>query len=124
MPAAVRRSAIPRRGCAPTLSGTRRRWRAAVYCVSRGAGAARHLERLVEIGEDVVDVLDAHAQANTAGCHPRGQLLLRRHLPMCRRCRVAGKRLRIAQIHQTLEELECIVEAHTGLEAAADLEGH
>src|SRR5712664_1805935 len=81
-------------------------------------------ERLVEIGEDVVDVLDSHTQANAARCHPRGQLLLRRHLPMRRRCRMAGERFSIAQIHQALEKLERVVEAHAGFEPAADLEGN
>src|ERR1700722_18531445 len=86
--------------------------------------AHRQLERLIQVGEDVIDVLDAHAQAYTAGSHSRGRLLLCGHLPMRRRCRMAGERFRVAQIHEALEELQCIVEAHAGLQAAADLEGH
>src|SRR5271165_1095670 len=81
-------------------------------------------ERLVEVGEDVIDVLDSHAQANAAGSHTRRQLFSRRHLPVGRRSRMAGEGFRIAQIHQALEEFERIVEAHACAEAAADLEGH
>ncbi len=46
------------------------------------------------------------------------------HLPMRRRCRMAGQRFRIAQIHQALEQLERVVETHAGLQAAADFESH
>ena len=69
-------------------------------------------------------MLDAHAQAYAAGSHSRSRLFLCGHLPMRRRCRMAGERFRVAQIHEALEELQCIVEAHAGLQAAADLEGH
>src|SRR6202046_4007055 len=65
-----------------------------------------HSERLVQIGDDVVDVLEAHAQATASRRPARGELLGRRHLPMGGRGGMAGERLRIAQIHQTLEQLE------------------
>src|SRR3984957_18974724 len=81
-------------------------------------------ERLVQIGDDVIDVFDAHAEADAAG-GDTGRLLLRQcHLSMRRRCRMAGERFRIAEVHQTLEQLELIVEAHSRLGTAKDLECH
>ena len=53
-----------------------------------------------------------------------GQLFLRRHLPMRRRGRMAGERFRIAQVDQALEQLERVIEAHAGRQAAADFERH
>ena len=58
------------------------------------------------------------------GADARGQLFFGGHLPMRGRCRMAGEGFRVAQIHQALEQLERIVEAHAGLQAAADFEGH
>ena len=45
-----------------------------------------------------------------------------RHLPMRGRSRVAGERFRVAQIHQPLEQLERVVEANAGRQAAAHIE--
>jgi len=53
--------------------------------------AAGELQCLVQIGEDVVDVLDADAQADAAGGDARGQLFRRRHLPVGGRGRMAGE---------------------------------
>src|SRR5664279_2802493 len=55
------------------------------------------LERLGEVREDVVDVLDSDAQADAALGHARRQLLRRRHLPVGGRCGMAGEGLRISQ---------------------------
>ena len=49
-------------------------------------------------------------------------LFLRRHLPMRGRRRMAGKRFRVAQIHQPLEQFEGVVETHAAGKAAADFE--
>ena len=83
----------------------------------------RPRERLIQIGEDVVDVLDADAQADAARADAGRQLFGRRHLAMSGGGRMAGERFRIAQIDQALEELERVVEADARGQAAADVEG-
>src|SRR5579863_5255986 len=80
-------------------------------------------ERLVEIGDDVIDVLDADAQAYGLRPDACDALLLGRHLPVRGRGRMAGERLGVAEVHQALEELERVVEARARVVAAADGEG-
>src|ERR1700744_5863157 len=91
---------------------------------NRGAMALGSGKGLVQVRHDVVDVLDADAQTDAAGSDAGRQLLFRRHLPVSGRGRMAGKRLRVAEIHQTLEQLQGVVEAHAGGQAAANFEGH
>src|SRR5271165_7635423 len=81
-------------------------------------------EGLIQIGENVIDVFNAHAQADASWSHAGRELLLRCHLPMRRRCRMAGQRFCIAQVHQALEQLERIVEAYARRQSAANLESH
>src|ERR1700723_2362632 len=83
----------------------------------------RQLERLIQVGEDVIDVLDAHAQAYTAGSHSRGRLLICGHLPMRRRCRMAGERFRVAQIHEALEDFKAFLKANPALKPPRDPKG-
>ena len=59
-----------------------------------------------------------------SGVTPALRLLLGGHLPMGGRGRMAGQRLRIAEIDQTLDQLERIVEFCRGSIAAAHAEGH
>src|SRR5207247_197439 len=80
-------------------------------------------ECLVEVGDDVIDVLDADAQAQGLRPNAREALLFRRHLPVRRRCGMTRQRLRIPQVHQTLEQAQGVVEAGTGIVAAANREG-
>src|SRR5580698_6152416 len=69
----------------------------------RRAARLRYSKRLIEIGDDVVDVLDADREPNQIRLHAGLELLLRRHLPMRRRSWMACKRFRIAQIDQSFE---------------------
>ena len=59
-----------------------------------------------------------------SGRTPALLLLLGRHLPVRGRGRMAGERLGVADIHQPLDQLERVVEALAGFEAAVDAEGH
>src|SRR5439155_2865110 len=89
----------------------------------RGAPAAtrfRRPERLIEVGENVVDLLDPHAEPNRLRAHPGLLLLLHRHLPMRRRRRMARQRLGVPQIDQPHEQLERVVESLARLEPPLD----
>ena len=56
---------------------------------------ARDLQRLREVGADVVDVLDADADADHVLADAARRLLLNRHLLVRRRRRVDHQRLRV-----------------------------
>src|SRR3984957_65091 len=79
-------------------------------------------KRLIEVGDDVVDVLDADREADHLRPHASFLLLRRRHLPMRGRSRMAGERFGVAHIDQPLEQLERIVKRLAGIEAAGDAE--
>jgi hypothetical protein len=80
---------------------------------------SRWSERLIEIGDDVVDVLDADAEPDHLRPHAGLGCSSRRHLPMRRRGRMAGERLGVAHIDQPLEQLERVVERLAGLKPPA-----
>src|SRR5262249_44169096 len=71
-----------------------------------------------------VNMLNADAQANHLWRNTGVALFLRRHLPVRRRRRVAGQRLGVAEIHQSADELQRIVEAYGGFGAALDSKRH
>jgi hypothetical protein len=98
----------------PSLLGRDERRRATR--VARG-------QRLIEIGENVVDVLDADREADHLRPHAGFLLLRGRHLTVRGRCRVAGERLGVAHVDQPLEQLQRVVELLAGLEPASDAEG-
>ena len=77
---------------------------------------------LVQIREDIVDVLDADAEADAARADAGRQLLGGRHLPMRGRGRMAGQGFRIAQIDQPFEELQRVVEPQPAVQSAANIE--
>ena len=66
------------------------------------------LQRLTEILENVVDVLDAHAEPNHLRRDANLRLLLRRELPVRSGRRMTRQRLGIAHIHHALEQAERI----------------
>ncbi len=57
-------------------------------------------EGLVEIGDDVVDVFNADAEPYRFGKNAGLALVFRRHLTMRGGRRMAGERLRIADVHE------------------------
>src|SRR5690242_9112105 len=99
--------------CAPDLFGGDERRRA----VRLHGG-----ERLIEIGQNVVDVLDADADADRLRPDARLLLLFGRHLPVRGRGRMARKRLGVAHIDQPLDQLERIVKFLARFETAGDAE--
>ena len=79
-------------------------------------------QRLVEIGDDVVDVLDADGQAHVAGRYAAGELVGRAQLRVRGAGRVDGQRTRIADVGHVVEELERIDESRACLAALLELE--
>ena len=79
-------------------------------------------EGLVEIGNDVVDVLDADRKADIAGRHAAGQLIGRTELRVRGAGRMDGQRSRIAYVRHVIEELERVNEARAGLNTLLELE--
>jgi hypothetical protein len=82
----------------------------------------RHSQRLLEIGDNIVDMLYADGQPDHLRSHAGLFLLLRRHLPMRRRGRVTGERLGVTHIDQPLEQFQRVVERLSGIEAAGNAE--
>src|SRR3546814_20342851 len=66
------------------------RWGTGTACSGGHAlGRAGNLERLTDVGQDVVDVLDAHRQSQVSRRHAGGELVLRAELD--RKSVVEGK---------------------------------
>src|SRR5258708_943335 len=59
-------------------------------------------QRLVDVGDDVIDVLDADAEADRFWINAGRLLLVRRHLAMRCRGRMASERFRVTDIDQPL----------------------
>ena len=64
------------------------------------------LERLIEIRDDVVHVLDADAEPDEVGRHTRRRLLFRRKLFVGRRRRMDHKALGVADVSKVAEEFQ------------------
>jgi len=63
-------------------------------------------QRLVDIFDDIADVLDADREADGFRQHAGLALLLRRHLAVRGRRRMAGERFRVADIDQSRDQLQ------------------
>src|SRR5262249_60607666 len=101
-------TALAMRGSEPLSTRRGMRWLRSRSCGSLGRDHAALIglggvERLVEVRQNVFDVLDADAQPDHLGPHAGLALLLRRHLPMGGRGRMAGERFRVAHVDQALE---------------------
>src|ERR1035437_3336212 len=90
----------------------------------RRAGARRDLDGLVEVGDDVVDVLDADRDANQLRSHAAGDLIGRRQLLVSGGCGVDDQTLRVADVGQQAEELDRVDELAAGVDATLEPEGH
>src|ERR1043166_2051521 len=84
--------------------------------------ALRLVERLLEVGEDVVLMLDAERQADIAVGDAGLQLLLGGQLRMRRRRRMNREAARIADIGDVIEHLERVDKAPPGILAALQFE--
>lgn len=80
-------------------------------------------QRLVEVLEDVVDVLQAHRQPHQLRRHAGLRLLLGGKLLVRRAGRMDHQRLGVADVGQVGVELDAVDEFLARLEAAADPEG-
>src|ERR1700712_6009563 len=86
----------------------------------RRSAAFGSVKRLVDVGQDVVDVLDAHRQANVVRRDARRRLLLRRQLLMCGQRRLNHERLGVADVREMRGELQRFDEAPARLRIAAN----
>src|SRR5690349_11767363 len=86
------------------------------------SGAGSLGQRLIEIGDDIVDRLDADAQPDHVRARAGGHELFRRQLPMGRRRRVDDQRARVADIGEVAEELDTFHNLYTGFVAPFDAE--
>ena len=94
-------------------------------CAAARAGermAVGGFDRLVEIGDDVADVLDAHREPHHFRRHAGGGLLLRRQLLVRGRGGVDHQRLGVADVRQQAEQLQRVDELLARLVAALDAE--
>src|SRR6185437_3675243 len=82
----------------------------------------RRQQRLVEIGDDIVDMLYTDREPDIAGGHAACQLILNTELRMCRARRMNCERTRIADIGHMIEEPECIDETRPCFTALLELE--
>ena len=77
---------------------------------------------LIEVGEDVVDVLDPDREPHRILRYARGRQLLLVQLRMSRGCIVDRKRLGIADVGQVAEELQALDELAPALPSSLDAE--
>jgi hypothetical protein len=68
----------------------------------------RNLQRLVDIGNDIVHVLDADGKANEVGRHSTGDLLLLAQLLVGRGSRMNDQRLGVTDIGQVGQQLDVV----------------
>ena len=103
---------------APTDAG----FSAVDIAASRRAYAAERGERLVDVPEDVVDVLEADRDPHHVLRHAGRELLRLVELAMRRRRRMDDERSRVADVGEVAHQLRRLDEADAGGEAALDAE--
>lgn len=79
------------------------------------------LERLLEISNDILDILNTNRHPNQIRRDPARELLLSRKLLMRRRRRMNHERLRIAHIRQVARQLQPVDHARADLRVLAAL---
>src|SRR6185437_9394855 len=87
-----------------------------------GGRRDRNRQRLIDIFQNVLDMLDANREPDRFRRHSGGVLLLRRHLAMRGRGGMTAQCAGVADIDDALDELQRIVEALGRRMAAADAE--
>src|SRR3546814_1663768 len=108
--------------------GTRRasggRVRELLLLRRRLLAARRGGERLFEIGDDVVDMLEPDGEPHVVVGDAGRQLVLGRELGVGGGGGMDGEAARVAEIGDVIEELQRVDEAASGLLAAGKLEAH
>src|SRR5690349_15315973 len=92
-------------------------------CVRDQQALCAGSERLREIGDQVVGMLDANGQADGAFQDADALAHIKRHARMRHRGGVAGERFRAAQADGELEYLQRVEEGEGGRLATLDVEG-
>ncbi len=87
------------------------------------SSGGRLVESLAEIGDDVIDMLDAHAQPNHFRSNTDLLLFFRRQLAVSGGGRMTSQRLGIAHVDHSFEEAQGIEAFPAGFEAAFDAKG-
>src|SRR6266849_3693910 len=85
----------------------------ALHC-SRGSLSRAHLQRLIDVPEDIIERFQSDRQPNHLRRNTSGALLLFVELTMRRRCRMNDQRLGIADIGQVRQELDRLDKSHAG----------
>jgi hypothetical protein len=80
------------------------------------------LQGLIDVGQDVVDVLEAYRQPDEVGRYASGELLLCRELLVRGGGRVDGQAARVAHVRDVRDQLQCIDELAALFGAALDAE--
>src|SRR5579862_1302540 len=88
-------------------------------CCGSGLG-----ERLREVGENVVDMLDPHREPDIAVGDAGAQPVLGRKLGMRGRGGVDGEAAHVAEIRDVVEQLQRVDESLAGVDPAVELEPH
>src|SRR5215469_4798790 len=88
------------------------------FCDPGTRDSSRFFQRLSQVVDDVVDVLDAHAEAKHLGSNTGFQLFVGRQLTVSRRCRMTCQRLRIAHIDHAFEQTQSVETLLPRFEAA------
>ena len=81
----------------------------------------RGLQRLVEVSEDVVDVLEADREAHVVLRHAGRELLFGPELRVGGRRRMNRERARVADVGDVIEKLQRVDETFAGFDAALQL---
>src|ERR1035437_5568586 len=80
------------------------------------------VQRLIQIPQNVIDILDTNAQAHEVSTDARRGLLLRCELTVCGAGRMDGQTLGIAHVGHMAEQLQAVDEFITRFRAAFDAE--
>src|SRR5512134_4127926 len=119
-PSAARQRDAGRSGCSRMDIDSAPNLPARPLLARRRAGCFR--QGLVDIGQDVVDMLEPDGKPHVVLRHAGRELVLRRELRMRCARRVDGEAARVADIGDVIEELQRIDEAPARLASALELE--
>ena len=67
-------------------------------------------ESLIDVGDDIIDMLDPYRKADEVFRHARPRQFVRSQLAMGRRCRVTCERFGVADVHQAQDQVEGVDE--------------
>ena len=83
-----------------------------------------HLQRLIKISDDIIDMFDAHREADIATGHASSNLIFRRELAVGGAGRMDRKGPRVADIRHMIEQLQRVDEFPPGVAAGFQFKTH